>query len=109
MKHVSLLWKLLLLFLGVTVSIFVILNTLGLNIMHGKILSKTKEELYRNGTNYVSEYLLGYYENASGYQQLNIQLEMLSDMTDARIWLVSNSGLIVLDSHNAAVGRSLLE
>jgi len=109
MKHVSLLWKLLLLFLGASVSFFVILNTVGLNIMQGKMLSRTKEELYRDGTKYVSEYLLGYYEKNVDYKELNSQFELLSDMTDARIWLVSNSGLIVLDSAKTAIGCSLLE
>jgi len=109
MKHVSLLWKLLLLFLGVSVSMFVILNTLGLNIMQGKILDRTKEELYRDGTNYVSEYLLGYYETNPDYNELNIQLELLSAVTDARIWLVSNSGRIAMDSSYTAIGCSLLE
>ena len=109
MKHFSLLWKLLLLFFGVSISLFIILNTFGLNMMQGKILDRTKEELYRDGTNYVSEYLLDYYEDNLDYNQLYIQLELLSAMTDARIWLVSNSGLIALDSHKTAVGCSLLE
>ena len=54
MKHISLLWKLILLFCGVSVSLFVILNTVGLDIMQGKMLSRTKEELYQNGTAYLS-------------------------------------------------------
>ena len=109
MKHVSLLWKLLLIFLGVSVSMFIIMNTLGLNIMQGKILDRTKEKLYRDGTNYVSGYLLDYYEKNVDYEEWNMQLELLSTVTDARVWLVSNNGLIVLDSSNTAIGCSLLE
>ena len=58
MKHVSLRWKLFALFLGVSLSLFVILNTIGLNIMQEKMLTRRKEELYQDGTAYVSNYLL---------------------------------------------------
>lgn len=109
MKHVSLLWKLLALFGVLSVSLFVILNTAGLNIMQKKMLSKTKEELYRNGTKYVSEYLLDYYEKNADYKEMESQFKLLGAMTDARIWLVSNSGLIVMDSSDTALGCSLLE
>ena len=109
MKHISLLWKLLLLFLGISVSFFVILNTVGLNIMQSKMLSRTKEELYQNGTAYVSDYLLEYYEKNVSYKELSIQFDLLSDMTDTRVWLVSNSGLIVMDSTKMAVGFSIME
>ncbi len=109
MKHVSLLWKLLFLFLGVSISMFIIMNTVGLNMMQGRMLDRTKEELYRDGTSYVSDYLLDYYEKNVNYKELNIQLEMLSAMTDARIWLVNKSGLIVMDSSSTAIGCSLLE
>lgn len=109
MKHISLLWKLLLLFLGVSVSFFVILNTVGLNIMQGEMLSRTKEELYQNGTVYISDYLLEYYEDNVSYKELSAQFDLLSDMTDTRVWLVSNSGLIVMDSMKTAVGFSIME
>ncbi len=109
MKHVSLLWKLLVLFLLVSLSLFVILNTMGLDIMQDKMLSRTKEELYQDGTTYVSNYLLNHYEKNSDITDLSVQFSLWSDMTDARIWLVSNSGQIVLDSAGTAVGFSLPE
>ncbi len=107
MKHVSLLWKLLLLFIGLSVSLFIILNTFGLNIMQNKMLSRTKEELYQNGTVYVSDYLLDYYKKNVDYKELSIQFELMRDMTDARIWLVNNSGQIIMDSDGTAVDFSL--
>ena len=109
MKHISLLWKLLALFVGLSVSLFIILNTIGLDIMQGRMLARTKEELYRDGTVYVSEYLLDYYKKNVDYKELSVQFELMSDMTDARMWLVSNSGQIVMDSWGTAVGFSLLE
>ena len=62
MKHFSLRWKLLFLFAVVSVALFVVLNTIGLNIMQNRTLIRTKEELYQNGTKYVSSYLIEYYE-----------------------------------------------
>lgn len=109
MKHFSLLWKLLLLFVGVSVAMFVIMNTVGLNIMQNRMLARTKEELYQNGTSYVSDYLLDYYEKNGNNNALSIQFEVLSNMTEARIWLVSKNGLIVMDSARVANGCSLLE
>jgi len=109
MKHVSLLWKLLFLFLGLSVSLFVVLNTVGLNIMQKRMLAKTKEELYRNGTVYVAEYLLEYYEENLNYKELSVQFELLSDMTNSRVWMVSNSGTIIMDSEKSAVGFSIME
>ena len=109
MKHVSLLWKLILLFLGVSVSLFVILNTVGLDIMQDKMLARTKEELYQDGTAYVSKYLLQYYKKIPDVRELSEQFGLWSDMTDARIWLVGNNGQIILDSAGRGTGFSLTE
>lgn len=109
MKHVSLLWKLLLLFVGLSVSLFILLNTVGLDIMQDKMLARTKEELYRDGTEYVSKYLLKYYKKIPDVQELSTQFAIWSDMTDARIWLVGNNGQIIMDSAGSGTGFSLME
>ena len=109
MKHFSLLWKLLVLFAVVSVSLFVVLNTVGQDIMQNKMLARTKEELYQDGTTYISDYLLEYYEKNIDYNELVMQLDLLGFMTDSRVWLVSKNGLIVLDSEKRASNFSLLE
>ena len=109
MKHFSLLWKLLILFVAVSVSLFIILNTVGLNLMQDKMLSETKEELYQDGTAYVSDYLLEYYKQNIDYNDLSMQLELYGAMTDTRVWLVSKNGLVVMDSEHTANGFSLME
>jgi signal transduction histidine kinase len=109
MKHFSLLWKLLTLFAVVSVSLFVLLNTVGLDIMQEKTLTRTKEELYQDGTAYVSDYLLKYYEKNIDYNELVTQIELLGFLTESRVWLVSKNGLIVLDSGKSASDFSLLE
>ena len=109
MKHFSLKWKFLFLFTVVSVVLFIVLNTIGLNIMQNKMLIRTKEELYQEGTAYVSGYLVEYYEKNMSYSELETQLELLSFMTDSRVWLVSKSGLIVLDSEKQARGFSIVQ
>jgi len=109
MKHVSLRWKLFVLFLGVSLSLFVILNTIGLNIMQEKMLTRTKEELYQDGTVYVSNYLLSSYKQNANDKEIANQFELLSDMTEMRLWLVGNSGQIILDSEYHGVGFFLTE
>lgn len=109
MKHFSLRWKFLFLFALVSVVLFVVLNTIGLNSMQKEILTRTKEELYQTGTEYVSGYLVEYYERNMSYNELTAQLDLLSFMTDSRIWLVSKNGLIVLDSEKQANGFSIVD
>ena len=109
MKHISLFWKLLVLFFGVSLSLFIILNTAGLNLMQDKMLARTKEELYRDGTDYVSNYLLNYYKKSPDIGELSDQFVLWSDMTGARIWLVDNNGLIIVDSSRMGAGFSLRE
>ena len=109
MKHNSLLWKLLALFLAVSVSFFVILNTLGLSIMQSKMLNRTKNELYQYGTDYVSEYLLNYYERGFDPSALLTEFKLLGDVNDTRIWLVNNNGNILMDSEGYATKYSLKE
>ena len=92
-----------------SVALFVVLNTIGLNIMQNKMLTRTKEELYQNGTEYVSGYLVEYYERNMDYNELAVQLELLSFMTDSRVWLVNKNGLIILDSEKRAGGFSIAE
>ena len=109
MKHFSLLWKLLILFAMVSVSLFIVLNTVGLDIMQNKMLTRTKTELYQDGMVYVSDYLLEFYEKNIDYNELVTQLELLGVMTESRVWLVSKNGLIVLDSAKTANDFSFLE
>ena len=109
MKHVSLLWKLLGLMLGVSVALFVALNTIGLNVMQNKMLTRTKQELYQTGTEYVSRYLLSHYRQKNGYEEVAAQLEILGDMSGIRFWLVDKNGHILMDSEKKASGISLAE
>lgn len=109
MKHMSLLWKLLALFAGLSIALFVVLNTVGLNLMQDKILARTKETLYQDGTAYVSEYLLEYYKMNSDVKEISVQFGLLETMTDARIWLVNNNGIILMDSAKKAAGFSLTD
>ncbi len=108
MKHFSLFTKLLLVFLVAGVSMFILLNTVGVQLMKEQMLEKTKEDLYDMATEYVSEYLLDYYTTRdTSYMDLIYQFQLLEDMSGTRAWLVGNNGTIVMDSGTVGAGISL--
>ncbi len=100
MKRYATSWKFVLLYLAAALAMFLLLNTAGLNLLEERTLARTKEDLYRDATVYVSEYLLEYYERNVNYPDMVAQFELLSDMTDARIWMVGKNGVIIMDSGN---------
>ena len=108
MKRFSLFTKLLLVFLVAAVSMFVLLNTVGVQLMKNRMMEKTKQDLYGMATEYVSEYLLGYYtEKDTSYMDLIYHFRLLEDMSGTRAWLVGNNGTIIMDSGTVGVGVSL--
>ena len=109
MKRMSLLVKLLLLFLVVSVSFFILLNTVGVDRMTESVEERKREELYQDATMYVSEYLLEYYKKNTTFVDLMEQFRLMDDMSGARVWLVGNNGTIVMDSRSVGVGFSVTE
>jgi len=108
MKRFSLLTKLVLIFLVAGVSMLILLNTAGLKLMQNRMLQKNKEELYGMATEYVSQYLLGYYsQKDTSRMDLIYQFQLLEDMSGTRAWLVSNTGMIIMDSGTVGVGVSV--
>lgn len=108
MKRFSLFAKLLLVFFVAGVSMFVLLNTVGVQLMKDRMIEKTKEDLYDMATEYVSEYLMDYYTTKeTSYMDLIYQFRLMEDMSGTRAWLVGNNGTIVMDSGTVGVGVSL--
>lgn len=108
MKRFSLFTKLLLVFFVAAVSMFILLNTVGVQLMRDRMLEKTKEDLYDMATEYVSDYLLDYYTTGkASYMDLIYQFQLLEDMSGTRAWLVNNIGTIIMDSDTVGVGVSL--
>ena len=108
MKRFSLMAKLLLVFLIAGTFMFVLLNTLGVHLMKEQMLEKKKEDLYGTATEYVSDYLMGYYSKRdTTYGDLIYQFGLLEDLSGNRAWLVNNNGTIVMDSGTVGVGFAL--
>ena len=104
MKRFSLMAKLLLVFLIAGTFMFVLLNTLGVHLMKEQMLEKKKEDLYGTATEYVSDYLMGYYSKRdTTYGDLIYQFGLLEDLSGNRAWLVNNNGTIVMDSGTVGV------
>lgn len=103
MKH-SLMSKLIVLFLGVAAFLFVLLNRIGTDMIKANTLESTKENLYKDATTFMSEYLMEYYnKNNLSYVELIDQISLLDRMHGTRIWMVSNKGTIVADSGSKGV------
>lgn len=104
MKRASLLIKLVLLFAIVSLSMFILLNTIGVRTMQDRLIADKKAELYEDANMLVSEYLMDYYEKKVGFLELLDRLEIVGTVTDTRIWMVSTGGNIILDSKRNSVG-----
>ncbi len=97
--------KLIVLFLTITIILFILLETVGLRIAEKNVVAQIKEDLYRTVTTFSANYLMDYYyRNDYQYQTMLQQIEVsnttktLEEMYGIRIWLVSNVGVIVTDS-----------
>lgn len=108
--------KLMVLFLTITITLFILLETVGLRIAEKNVVAQIKEDLYRTVTTFSSNYLMDYYyRNDTQYQAMVKQVELLNttktleEMYGIRIWLVSNIGVIVTDSQEIGVSFNIRE
>lgn len=104
MKHSSLFVKLVLLFLLASLSMFILLNTVGVQNMRKTMLENKREELYTEANLLVTDYLAEYYERNLGFYELLERLEVVGKATGTRIWMVSTNGVVILDTEGTANG-----
>ena len=99
MKKHSLMVKLSILFLCATICVLIFLTIIGTDMTRAIKLSSVKNNLYKDATKFLSEYIMEYYDkNNSNYVELVNQIRLLDEMHGTRIWMVSNAGIIVTDS-----------
>ena len=99
MKRHSLMIKLLFLFLCATLFFFLLLSKIGTDTIKAIKLNSIKNDLYEDATKFLSDYIMEYYDKSnSNYVELVNQIRLLDEMHGTRIWMVSNSGVIVTDS-----------
>ena len=98
MRRSSVLIKYSLILMGLTVIMFVLLNTVGLRLMENKLLETRTAELYNEANDIVNKYLPEYYVSVNSQTEVASRLSIAAEMTDTRIWILSRNGLVVTDT-----------
>lgn len=99
--------KLTFLYIALNIAMFAILNTLGVSLMEQNYLDEKKNDLYEEATSISSEYVTSYYRREMNLSTLANQIKIVSNHINARIWVVNNNGLVIIDSSNTASYRSI--
>lgn len=101
--------KLTILYLIAGVSMFLLLNTYGMNRMKQNLVEKRKEVLYNEATLIVSEYATQFYSAKITLNDMIIQLRTVDTFLDTRIWVVDNNGIVIADTKSNAKGININE
>lgn len=100
MRH-SLLLKLILCYLTVSISMFILLNTFGLDKMKHSLVDEKKTVLYKEAELISSEYMTNFYKNDISDEtihNLKTELKTIDTFLDARIWIVNKNGTVIVDT-----------
>ena len=95
--------KLMLWFTFTFIAMFLVLNTFGIKYVEKKIINERVEILYKEAQLISSEYLSNYYTNTSSLSNIKTQLVTIDTFLNARIWAISKTGQIIVDTRNENV------
>ncbi|MCR5153232.1 MAG: two-component sensor histidine kinase [Lachnospiraceae bacterium] len=103
--------KMILLYLALAVTLFLLLNTLGLDLMQRKLVKEKEEDLYSEANLLLEEYIGGYYTDNLNREETAERLSIVAGVTNTRIWLTGISGDIILDTKmvGGATGKNILK
>lgn len=107
MKKSFLLTRLIILYLTISLLLFVLLNTVGVKMMRDAVKEERKSQLYEEATMLAAEYLAEYGRKSVSTSEINGRLSVAARVSETRIWVVSTERRIVLDSDNTAEGTLL--
>lgn len=91
--------KLVWLYIFLTVSMFVLLNVLGVNLLEKNLLEEKKTLLYNEATSISSNYATSYYKKEISLNYLTTQIKAIGSIMNARIWLVNKNGMVISDTN----------
>ncbi len=109
MKNASAVFKYILTGAVLVLTMFILLNTVGLNLMQKKLVETKEEQLYTEANKIINKYLNAYYEQEINAINLVKRLEMAGEIADTRIWLINPSGSISLDSETYGESVDILQ
>lgn len=79
---------------------FIIVATLAQKLTNEQVEKARAHDLYRAASEIAKTYAVDLYNKETSLTTLKDELESISSMLDASIWIVNPSGLIVIDSDN---------
>lgn len=85
-------------FLLLAISMFVILNTYGINSLEKKIINERKSIMYNEAASISSSYVTKYYKGDVKLSDLTSQITTVGSIMNARIWLVDSDGFVISDT-----------
>lgn len=99
----TLLFKLLVCYFVVAISMFTLLNTYGVNRLKQSLVERQKTVLHNEASTIASEYMGSYYYNSSPQltQSVLTQLKSIDTFLNTRIWVVNKNGTITMDTRSS--------
>lgn len=91
--------KLIFLYLFLNVSMFLLLNVLGFNLLEKNLIEEKKNILYSEANSISSSYATSYYKKEISLDYLSTQIRTKGSILNARIWLVNKNGMVISDTN----------
>lgn len=99
--------KLILCYCFAAISMFLLLNTVGVKFMEQKLMDRKKDELYNEATIIASDYASAYYSSKITLSEMMEQLRVIDNFLGTRIWIVSEDGRIAADTRSNINGMNI--
>ena len=92
--------KLITIYLFLTVSMFILLNVLGVSLLEKNLLAEKKTILYNEAKSISTNYVKSYYKKEITLNYLTAQTRTIGSIMNARIWLVNKNGMMISDTND---------
>ncbi len=99
--------KLILCYCFAAISMFLLLNTVGVKFMENKLIGRKKDELYHEATIIASDYATAYYSLELTLNEMVEQLRIIDTFLGTRIWIVKKDGVVAADTRSNAIGMNI--
>lgn len=99
----NVLFRLIFIYLFLSVSLFVLLNTFAVNKTKSQLINEKQTQLYEEAQFISKEYLGLYYQNQMTETELTSRLGTIDRFSDTQLWLVNCEGLIIMDTRTPGI------
>lgn len=99
----NVLFRLIFIYLFLSVSLFVLLNTFAVNKTKSQLINEKQTQLYEEAQFISKEYLGLYYQNQMTEPELTSRLGTIDRFSDTQLWLVNCEGLIIMDTRTPGI------